>query len=167
MNGIPLASHLPGYPAAWSPCGRYRYVLWRLRREAEEPRVLQVVALNPSTADETTDDPTLRRCMDYARRWGFDALCMTNLFAYRATDPKKMMRADDAVGVENDRWLAEVANRADLILVAWGNHGALADRAAKVLRVLPAPHVLGLTKRGQPRHPSRTRKDLQPLLLDL
>ena len=152
---------LPGYRAVWSPCSGYRYVLWRLLRETDAPGVLQVVGLNPSTADEHNNDPTLRRCMDYAQRWGFDALCMTNLFALRATDPKTMMRHPDPVGADNDTWLRRISERADLILVAWGNNGAHRNRAAEVLPMLPNPHALGVTKPGQPRHPLYAPKALE------
>lgn len=151
---------LPGYPAVWSACSGYRYVLWRLLREAEAPRVLQVVGLNPSTADERTDDPTLRRCADYARRWGFDALCLTNLFALRSTDPGAMMRHPEPVGADNDAWLRRVGERAELVLVAWGNGGAHRGRAAEVLPTLQNPHALGLTKPGHPRHPLYARSSL-------
>jgi hypothetical protein len=92
MTTHPLIAdpELPGYPCAWSPCRRYRYTLWRRFGPVRHPRYLMVVGLNPSTADETHDDRTVRRCMGFAGDWGFDALCVTNLFAFRATDPRAM-----------------------------------------------------------------------------
>ncbi|MEP0894347.1 DUF1643 domain-containing protein [Leptolyngbya boryana FACHB-1624] len=81
------------------------------------------VGLNPSTADETHDDPTIRRCTKFAKDWGYSGLCMTNLFAYRATDPKEMIASVDSIGLENDQYLLEYAARAGIVVAAWGNHG--------------------------------------------
>lgn len=149
---------VPGYPAAFSPCRRYRYALWRHWGATTDPRYLMVIGLNPSTADETNDDPTIRRCIRFAKDWGFDALCMTNLFAFRATDPAVMKAATDPFGADNLRWLADLGRGAGMVLAAWGVHGSFADRAAFVQRVLwesgvPPLHALGTTKDGHPRHP--------------
>ncbi len=156
---------LPGYPAAWSPerPALYRYTLWRVWNPVERPRFLMVVGLNPSTADETKDDPTIRRCIGFAKAWGFDALCMTNLFAWRDTDPTGMKAAADPVGVDNDGWLREVASRAGLVLAAWGVHGSHMGRAAAVCEWLPKLHALGFTNDGAPRHPLYMPKSATPV----
>lgn len=86
------------------------------------------VGLNPSTADELLDDPTIRRCVAFARSWGYGALCMTNLFAFRATDPDVMKSADDPVGPENDQHLQDLANGASVVIAAWGVHGTFGGR---------------------------------------
>lgn len=151
----------------FSPCRKYRYTLWR---EWDEPEMgllslvatgafrnpgsyLMVIGLNPSTADETKDDPTIRRCIDFAKRWGFGALCMTNLFAWRDTKPANMKKAADPVGSENDHWLQECAASAGLIVAAWGKHGSHLGRAAQVIHLLPKVHCLRLNGDGSPEHP--------------
>lgn len=78
------------------------------------------VGLNPSTADESKDDNTIRRCVAYAKEWGFDGLCMTNLFAYRATDPKVMLAQADPVGEGNDQVLLDLSKSAGMVIAAWG-----------------------------------------------
>src|SRR5882724_4976365 len=95
-----------GNGAVLSDCERYRYALWR--RWAERPAVL-FVGLNPSTADALQDDPTIRRCIRFAKAWGYGALYMGNLFAFRATDPRAMKAEADAVGPDNDGWLRQLA----------------------------------------------------------
>lgn len=111
------------------------------------------VGLNPSTADETQDDPTIRRCIGFARDWGYARLKMLNLYAYRATDPRELRHAPDPVGLENDHVLSVVFGGSDLIVAAWGSC-ADAERVAKVMGWPIHPRVcLGLTKAGAPRHP--------------
>lgn len=150
--------------AILSDCRTYRYTLWR-RWATTGAGYLLVVGLNPSTADETTDDPTIRRCVDYAKRWGFDTLCMVNLFAYRATDPAVMKAAADPIGPDNDRHLWKLSQHAGLILAAWGAHGGHWSRDAEVRQNLAHCdlHALGFTKDGAPRHPLYMRADCQPI----
>lgn len=126
--------------------------------------------LNPSTADARTDDPTIRRCMDFARRWGYAQLRVVNLFALRATDPRALGRvrpAGRAVGPRNDTVLRREVRKADTVVAAWGAHGTLHDRAARVRALLPEARwlCLGTTKAGQPRHPLRLHREtaLRPL----
>lgn len=139
--------------AVISPCQRYRY---RLGREwlTGKGGVLFVM-LNPSTADAEKDDPTIRRCIGFAQRWGFQRLTVGNLFAWRATNPSDLLVADDPVGVENDYHLAEMSQEADAVIVAWGVPGAYRDRGPYVLRRVLAGKIehLGLTKEGHPKHP--------------
>lgn len=148
---------VPGHPCAFSEDRRYRYTLWRHWGATERPRYLQVIGLNPSTADEVQDDPTIRRCIGFAKAWGYDALCMTNLFAFRATQPADMKAAADPIGPDNDWWLRECAAGAGLVLAAWGVHGDYLGRAAEVVRWFEGweypLHALGTTKGGHPRHP--------------
>ena len=153
--------------AEFSPCRRYRYVLWRNWGDLITPTkgYVMFIGLNPSTADETNDDPTVRRCIAYAKAWGYSALCMTNIFAFRATDPKDMMLAHliDPVGPENDAWLLAMANDAALVVAAWGVHGSFQDRGGYVRRFLPKLHCLRLTKDGHPGHPLYLPKTLRPV----
>jgi hypothetical protein len=121
------------------------------------------VCLNPSTADEREDDPTLRRCVGFAQAWGFPALCMTNLFAYRATEPAQMRAQADPVGERNDWYLRTTAATADIVIAAWGVHGAHVGRADAVRAMLPKLHYLRLTKSGHPGHPLYLPKTLRPV----
>lgn len=114
------------------------------------------IGLNPSTADETKDDPTIRRCIGFAKAWGYGALCMTNLFAWRDTYPAGMKLAADPIGEENDLWLQRVAMSAGIIIAAWGTHGNFKSRNEAVIGHLSGfaeLHHLGLSKDGHPRHP--------------
>lgn len=138
----------------------YRYALWR---EWGGESYAMFIGLNPSTADETVDDPTIRRCVAFAKAWGYGALCMTNLFAYRATDPKHMIAAVDPVGPENDAMLLDVANGAGVRVAAWGVHGTHLNRDIAVQSIMPAMHVLKLTKHGRPGHPLYLPKTLRPV----
>lgn len=122
------------------------------------------VGLNPSTADETNDDPTIRRCIGFAKAWGFSGLVMTNLFAFRATDPKDMKRAADPVGTENDETLVKLAACCGLVVAAWGAHGSYRGRDREVRALLPNLHYLKLTKDGHPSHPLYLPGDLTPQL---
>ena len=139
--------------------GRFRYLLWR---QWEAGARVLFVMLNPSVADATRDDPTIRRCVGLARAWGFGAVEVANLFALRATDPRDLVRARRRVGPRNDEILAEVAARADAIVVAWGVHGGLDGRDRAVAHMLGgrALRCLGRTRAGQPRHPLYVRRDV-------
>jgi hypothetical protein len=120
--------------------------------------------LNPSTADESTDDPTLRRCVGFAKSWGFGALAVGNLFAYRSTTPRSLRFCADPVGSENDRWLIRLHDESSLTVAAWGNHGRLHGRTSAVRRLLPGLHILGLTRLGEARHPLYVRSRVRPML---
>ncbi|HEX7157012.1 MAG TPA: DUF1643 domain-containing protein [Burkholderiaceae bacterium] len=146
----PAQAHAIEGAARVSRCGRYRYALWR--RWADGPQVLFVM-LNPSTADAKADDPTIRRCVDFARRWGFGSIAVGNLFAFRTPSPRALRRAVAPVGPRNDAWLARMARESVQIVAAWGNDGSWLDRDRAVRRLLPELHALAFTKSGQPRHP--------------
>lgn len=148
--------------ATLSPCRKYRYDLWRTWIGGDGYAMF--VGLNPSTADETTDDPTIRRCIGFAKSWGYAGLCMTNLFAFRATQPSDMMRADDPIGPENDETLRRHAADAGIVIAAWGAHGTYRGRDRAVRVMLPAIHALRLTKDGHPGHPLYLPASLRPSL---
>jgi hypothetical protein len=143
--------------------GPYRYTLWRLWDD--RPHVVFIM-LNPSTADAQADDPTIRRCMGFARLWGYGGICVVNLFAYRSTDPRALATVLDPVGPRNDEQIDSTIGGADLIVAAWGAHGTIGARSA-VVRALVEKHRplhhLGLTKNGSPRHPLYLRGDTQPV----
>lgn len=150
--------------AVYSDCERYRYSLTRVWDPAGSKALF--VMLNPSTATEVQNDPTVERCERRARTLGFGAFRVTNIFAWRDTDPRKMRAAQDPVGPENDRAILEGADWADQIVAAWGTHGAHLDRGPNVERLLretglPLFH-LGLTKDGHPKHPLYIGYSQQP-----
>lgn len=133
------------------------------------PSFVQFIGLNPSTADETQDDPTVRRCINYAKAWGYGAMCMTNLFAFRATEPAVMKRQDDPIGDDNNQWLERVSIFAGLVVAAWGTHGNHMDRGSLVESSYSWLGVrlrcLKLTADGHPSHPLYLRGDLLPVEL--
>ncbi len=149
--------------AVYSDCEQYRYLLTRIWAPG---RKALFVMLNPSTATEVQNDPTVERCERRARALGFGAFRVTNIFAFRATDPRVMRAVADPVGPGNDAAIRESAAWADMILCAWGNHGAHLDRGTAVtalLRQTEAPLFhLGLTGQGQPRHPLYVGYDQAP-----
>ena len=146
--------------ARLSACRRYRYALWRVWSDG--PQVLFVM-LNPSTADERVDDPTIRRCIGFALSWGFGSVAVGNLFAFRTPDPSLLKRSTAPVGRDNDAWLRRLQRRAALTVAAWGNHGGFLERGDAVRSLLASPHTLGLTRRGEPRHPLYVPASARPL----
>lgn len=178
--------------AIFSPCRTWRYLLARdtgieprydqrtllaSKRGMGKPKQLittvAFIGLNPSTADETKNDPTVTRCIGYAKRWGFDRMVMLNAFAYRATNPKRLRQAADPIGPENPDYVFEYATAADLVVACWGanalwhpNPGYVSMHAnlSAALRVAGVElHALGFTKDGAPKHPLYLRKDLDPV----
>ncbi|MBE9139317.1 DUF1643 domain-containing protein [Nodosilinea sp. LEGE 07088] len=141
--------------AIFDSTGCYRYYLGRRWNQAA-PR-LAIVMLNPSQADASRDDPTLRRCIGLAQGWGFGAIAVVNLFAYRSPHPRVLSQVADPIGPGNNAALAEATQQADQVLLAWGNWGSWRERDRAVLTLL-APHqakfrCLGQNRTGQPRHP--------------
>jgi hypothetical protein len=149
--------------AVYSDCERYRYLL--TRTWAPGPKALFVM-LNPSTATEVQNDPTVERCERRARALGFGAFRVTNIFAFRATDPRVMRAEADPVGPANDDAIRDSTGWADMIVCAWGNHGLHRDRGAAVTALLRSTgrplHHLGLTGQNQPRHPLYVGYDQTP-----
>ena len=140
--------------AVYSRCERYRYLL---TRRWGSGRALLYIMLNPSTATEIANDPTIERCERRARALGFEALLIGNLFAWRETSPALLRKADDPVGPDNAAALDRAVREADEVLAAWGVHGAHLDEGARMERWLRERGVrlrtLGLTRAGHPRHP--------------
>lgn len=141
--------------AIYSDCERYRYSLTRVWDE-DAPRALFIM-LNPSTATEVQNDPTVERCERRSRALGFGAFQVTNIFAWRDTDPRKMRAAKDPIGPQNDATIAAGCAWADRIIAAWGAHGEHKNRGAEMEHLLRATerpvYHLGLTKAGHPKHP--------------
>lgn len=138
--------------AYYSLCEAYRYGLRRVWN-ADLPDLLYIM-LNPSTATELQNDPTIESCQRRARRLGFGGMRITNLFAWRATRPEDLRRAEAPEGPENDAFIASWAAKAGVTVAGWGVHGGFRDRGRQVAQTLPGDvRHLGLTKAGHPRHP--------------
>ena len=150
--------------AVYSDCERYRYTLTRTWDPAGAKALF--VMLNPSTATEVQNDPTVERCERRARALGFGAFRVTNIFAFRATDPRVMRAQADPIGPANDDAILQGAQWADTIVCAWGTHGAHLARGAQVERLLRATGLplfhLGLSQAGHPKHPLYIAYDQQP-----
>ena len=153
--------------ARFSACRRWRYLLWR--RWDEELPVANFLMLNPSTADEFQLDPSCTRARVYAERWGYGSLIVTNLFGWRATDPFAMKAVRDPVGRGNDRAILQAAREADIVVCAWGNHGAHLERSRHVLALLKKAgirlHALRVNGAGAPAHPLYLPGNLRPAKL--
>ena len=152
--------------AIYSDCETYRYSLTRIW-QAQARRVMFVM-LNPSTATEVQNDPTIERCERRARALGFGGFRVTNIFALRATDPRVMRRAADPEGPHNRQAILDGADWADLVICGWGTHGAHRDQGPQIAALLRATgtplHHLGLSKHGHPKHPLYIAYSQAPML---
>lgn len=155
--------------AVYSPCERYRYSLL-IRWDATKPPKC-FIGLNPSTATELEDDPTIRRCMDFARRWGAGGLLMLNACAYRATDPREMLRFEgDKVGEHNkliNLLLNILGYQVGIPIAAWGKHASEVtfegqDLSSYLKKSIAGLDCLAVNKDGTPSHPLYLRGDLRP-----
>lgn len=157
-----------------SECGRYRWWLrrsWQIwdahRGHIPGKGVCCFVMLNPSTADGTQDDPTIRRCIGFASSWGYDTLSVRNLFPWRATDPKELFHASTVTGGHRGDVELLAACTADMVVAAWGA-GVPFGRDVEALRMFRGAfpgvpiYCLGTTKFGKPRHPLYVKADTQP-----
>lgn len=159
--------------AIFSDCRKYRYTLWRrwglFGRQSNHPEfvdeadMVAFIGLNPSTADERIDDPTIRRCIGFAKQWGFGGMVMLNAFAYRATDPKVMKEQAEPIGEWNDEAIHAVTRLCGKVICCWGNHGTWMNRNERLHEILPnlACH-LGQTKTYQPKHPLYLSSNTEP-----
>lgn len=146
--------------AVFSDDRRYRYLLWR--RWSEDKPLVLFIGLNPSTADETMDDPTIRRCRGFAKSWSAGGFIIANLFAFRATLPMDLFAERAPIGPENDYWIRTASEIAVRTIACWGNHGTHQGRAAVVMPLLVTPEHLKITKAGQPSHPLYLPSTLTP-----
>jgi len=145
-----------------SPCGRYRYALWRIW--SRNLPLLMVIGLNPSTADAMKNDQTITKLTRFAVIWNMGGLLMGNLAAYRSAYPSEILKAADPVGPDCDLWLERMRDRAGMHVAAWGNDGALLpERVVAVRHMFPRLYHLGLTREGYPTHPMARGKYFIPL----
>lgn len=165
MSGLPDTLTIES--AVISPCETYRY--WLRRDLAESGVSVCFIMLNPSTADAEVDDPTIRRCVEFARSWGGRELIVVNLFAFRATEPAELKKASAPIGPDNDEAISRALEHCagGVAVAAWGNHGTFKRRGDNVVRRLKAArqklNYLKLTGKQQPSHPLYLKADLQPV----
>lgn len=146
--------------------GQYR---WSLTRRWSDGPLLVWIMLNPSTANAFTDDPTIRRCIGFAKAWGYGGIYVVNLYALRSTDPKALWQHPDPIGPRNNETIAAAVNH-PMVVLAWGS-SASSSRAREVIEILRAAAgekpcrivALGWTRQGQPRHPLYVRAETQPV----
>jgi hypothetical protein len=158
------------YGAIFDVNHSYRYSLWRAW-SAHYPRIVFVL-LNPSTADEQSNDPTIWRCMGFARAWNFGSMEVVNLFAYRATEYRELFKVSDPIGGENDHFLMQAVERCSIVVLGWGIRGMLLGRDRQVMSLLADRndvYCLGKTKDGQPCHPLYIKSDtnIEPFCIAL
>ena len=144
---------------------KYRYELWR-KWDLDKPGITFIM-LNPSTADHTEDDSTIKKCIKFSKRWGYGQISVVNLFAYRATKPEELKGVTDPVGRENNQHLQNVIDNSQVIVAAWGVEGKLHGRNIEVdgmLRSKENVYCLGTTKEGHPMHPLYLSDDTELIL---
>lgn len=158
MNLFDDPSEKPESGAIISECGKFRYHLWRIWDRTLPSMVF--VMQNPSVADAKDNDPTITRCIGFAKREGFGGISVRNVFAYRATDEKELLKCPDPFGPENEQHLlhARDVSLMTRLVIAWGKHFGskrLADYYRRALSILlpQKPYCLGTNKDGTPRHP--------------
>ena len=145
--------------ATFSNCRKYRYSLSRIWDKKK--KLVLFIGLNPSTANEEVDDPTIRRCVNYVQNWGYGGLIMVNLFAYRVMLPSGLKKVKYPIGEDNDKYIMTLSKKADITIAAWGNNGNLYGRDKQVFDLIPNLMCLKLNKSGQPAHPLYLKKNIK------
>ncbi|RMA66554.1 DUF1643 domain-containing protein [Ulvibacter antarcticus] len=141
----------------------YRYALWRIW-DSNLP-IVNIIGLNPSTANENINDPTMRRCISFSKSWGYGGFYMTNLFAFRTPYPKELLKVDEPIGKKNDFWIMEIANKADKVVLAWGVNGDFHMRNERVIKMLNRKvYCIDKTKYGHPKHPLYLKSNLELII---
>ena len=140
---------------------KYRYVLSRIWDESKP--MIMIIGLNPSTADETKNDPTITRCMNFAKSWKYGGVYMLNLFAFRATLPKDMIEEEEPIGDENDSYINKYSKLSEKVVCAWGNDGSYKNRSKEILSKINDLYYLKLNQTGEPSHPLYLNGDLIPI----
>lgn len=157
--------------AVISDCGKYRYSLTRIWDESK-PKVMFIM-LNPSTADGIKDDPTIRRCIGFAKSWGFGGLYVCNLFAFRSTNPKELLNTDNPFGDKNIWHTRQLLDKVEKVICAWGNEKIVDKICGKgnsfenIYYAYDKLHFIELSKFGTPKHPLYLKSELKPNRLEI
>ncbi len=148
---------------------KYRYVL--SRQWGNNKNFVNFILLNPSTADENIDDPTIKACIKFASKWKYasklkyDGIWVTNLFAFRATKPSDLKQCSCPIGKQNNQYLKKYSTESKMVVIAWGNHGNFLNRDKEVIKILSKIknlHYLDITKGGNPKHPLYINRKTKP-----
>lgn len=145
----------------FSACQDYRYAFLQ-EWDATLPKVM-FIGLNPTQMDDNQSNPTLKRCINFAKDWGYGGLYVTNLFARLAATPDLLKQTEQPIGADNDAWLLKLSQECDLVVAAWGNDGNYQNRSANVRHLLPNLHCLKVNQSGEPTHPLYQPKTTQPI----
>ena len=148
--------------------GDYRYLLWREWDSSN--KTVTFIMLNPSRADAEINDPTITRCINFSKSWGYGRLEVVNLFAYRTPKPSLLKQAVKPIGRDNDRHIIESVERSNRVILAWGNHGTWRKQDLYTLELLKNfnhLYSLGVTKKGCPRHPLYLRSTIKPQIYNV
>ena len=146
--------------ARFSRCGLYRYSLERSWIGGNGCALF--IGLNPSTADHRKDDPTIRRCVGFAKSWGYEAMEIVNLFSFRATYPTDLKLAPKPIGPANNSWIAKAMNRSEIAIACWGNDGGFLNRDKYLLKRYPDLRCLKINRSQHPAHPLYLKANLKP-----
>ena len=160
-----MKKQLLDYGAIFSKCRIYRYVLWRTW-DLKKPKIM-FLGLNPSTADEINNDPTVTRCINYSKSWGYGGLYMMNIFSFRTTYPSKLKQSNNPIGKDNDKWILKIAKDVDKCVGAWGNDGKFLNRSKTIFELIPVLYCLKINKSGEPSHPLYLKSTLKPIKFKL
>ena len=147
--------------AKFSLCKKYRYTLWRTW-DLSKPKIM-FLGLNPSTADEINNDPTVARCINYAKLWNYGGMYMMNIFAFRTTYPIELKKASEPIGLDNDYWINKISKSVDKCIAAWGNDGAFLDRSNDIKSNINNLYCLKINHSGEPSHPLYLKSTLIPI----
>jgi hypothetical protein len=145
--------------ATFSICRKYRFVLWRIWDDSK-PKIM-FIGLNPSTANENSDDPTIRRVKNFANSWGYGGVFMLNIFTYVTAYPEELKKCDNPLFLA-DKYLNEYAAKTDKIIFAWGSNVEASQRGIEVIHMFPEGYVLDVNKNGSPKHPLYVKGDTIP-----
>ncbi len=147
--------------AIFSEDNIHRYALiheWELDRPS-----LMIISLNPSAEDGELNNPTIRRCIGFAKRWGFGRLFITNLFSFKTSSPKDLFNSENPIGNKNDYWLKKLSKKVDKVVLAYGNHGKFKNRHEEILKIIHDPYCIKKSKTGMPMHPLYLKYTEEPI----
>jgi hypothetical protein len=147
--------------AIFSEDKRFRYSLWRIWNDKKP--LIMFIGLNPSIANDESNDRTVSKLIKYTEAWGFGGFYICNLFAFITPYPKELKKAESPTGEKNNHYLLETATKCEKIVCMWGNHGSFKERDKEVTAMFSKMHCLDKTKSGQPKHPLYLSAHLKPI----
>ena len=141
--------------AVISDDGKYRYSLSR-KWDKTKPEIMFIM-LNPSTADDTVDDRTIKRIINFSKTWGYGGLLVGNIYAYRSSNPKLLRDVDDPIGPENEKYIRKMLQKVNTVVYAWGDNNKKGE-PDWLKNIVKAPLCIEISQQGNPRHPLMLKK---------